>query len=463
LDQLHTGNPLGYPGYTESLTQARARSGVDESLLAGRATIVGHDVELASFQFRFMGGSMGEVAGERLARAFERAATRKVPFVLCASTGGARMQEGMRALVQMPKAVVARLTLARAHQPFIAVLGNPTTGGVYASVGALADVTVAEEGATVGFAGPRIVQRFTAQPLRRGSHTAEMAAERGLVDASVPRAALKAYVRRALEVLRPEEPNSGVGSASPAGGSVPADPWALVEAVRERTRPTGRGLVDAVSDSDVTLCGDRSGADDPALVAALVRLEGRRALVLALDREHLPGPGAYRKARRCLAIAERLRIPVVSLVDTRGADPSEHSEGSGLACAIAELFQAMLAVDTPTLCVVTGMGTSGGALALAVADALFAFGDAVFSVTGPEAAAEILWRDADRAPEAARLLKLTAPDMLRLGIADALVDGPLSLPILREVVSNHLARLDEDPSSGEQRRARRLERWRNCG
>jgi acetyl-CoA carboxylase carboxyl transferase subunit beta len=213
----------------------------------------------------------------------------------------------------------------------------------------------------------------------------------------------------------------------------------------------------------VTLRGDRSGADDPGLVAALVRLQGRRALVLAFDREHLPGPAAYRKARRCLAIAERLRIPVVSLVDTRGADPSEHSEGSGLARAIAELFEAMLTVDTPTLCVVTGMGTSGGALALAVADALFAFGDAVFAVTGPEAAAEILWRDADRAPEAARLLRLTAPDMLHLGIADALVDAPLSLPALRELVSGHLARLGADSSSGEQRLARRLERWRNCG
>jgi acetyl-CoA carboxylase carboxyl transferase subunit beta len=462
LDQLHTGNPLGYPGYEESLARARAHSGVDESLLAGRATIVGHEVELAAFQFRFMGGSMGEVAGERLARAFERAATRKVPFVLCAATGGARMQEGMRALVQMPKAVVARLALARAHQPFVAVLGNPTTGGVYASVGALADVTVAEEGATVGFAGPRIVQRYTAQPLRRGSHTAEMAAARGLVDACVPRAALRAYVRRALEVLRPDEPDD-VSPPAGATGTVPQDPWAAVEAVRERTRPTGRALVDAVSDSQVTLSGDRSGEDDPGLVAALVRLEGRRALVLAFDREHLPGPAAYRKARRCLAVAERLRIPVVSLVDTRGADPSEPSESGGLARSIAELFEAMLTVDTPTLSIVTGLGTSGGALALAVADALFAFGDAVFSVTGPEAAAEILWRDADRAPEAARLLGLTAPSLLHLGIADALVDGPLSLPALREVVLYGLARLDTNADTSEQRRERRLERWRNCG
>jgi acyl-CoA carboxylase subunit beta len=463
LDQLQTGNPLDFPGYEESLMKARARSGVDESLLVGRATIVGHDVELAAFQFRFMGGSMGEVAGERLARAFERAAMRRVPFVLCAATGGARMQEGMRALVQMPKAMVARLSLAGAHQPFIAVLGNPTTGGVYASVGALADITVAEEEATVSVSGPRIVQRLTAQPLLPGSHSAEMAAECGLVDATVPRAALRAYVRRALEVLRPDDPGAVVRPSARTSGSVPADPWDAVEAVRRRERPTGKALVDALGDSEVLLCGDRAGADDPALVAALVRLDGRRLLVLALDREHQPGPPAYRKARRCIAIAERLRMPVVTLVDTPGADPSERSERSGLARSIAELFEAMLTVDTPTLCILTGLGTSGGALAFAVADALFAFGDAVFTVTAPEAAAEILWRDADRAPEAARLLRLTAPSLLRLGIADALVDGPLSPATLREVVAHHLGRLGEGAQPEEERRARRLERWRHCG
>ena len=443
--------------------KARARSGVDESLLAGRATIVGHEVELAAFQFRFMGGSMGEVAGERLALAFERAAARRVPFVLCAATGGARMQEGMRALVQMPKAVVARLALAGAHQPFIAVLGNPTTGAVYASVGALADITVAEEEATVGVSGPRIVQRFTARPLPRGSHTAEMALERGLVDASVPRAALRAHVRRALEVLRPDDAEGARRPAPRAAGNVPSDPWEAVEAARRRERPTGRALINAVSDAEVMLCGDRAGNDDPALVAALVRVDGRRALVLALDREHQPGPPAYRKARRCIAIAERLRLPVVTLVDTPGADPSERSEGAGLARSIAELFEAMLTVETPTLCVVTGLGTSAGALAFAVADSLFAFGDAIFTVTAPEAAAEILWRDADRAPEAARLLELTAPSLLRLGIADALVDGPLQPAALREVVTLHLARLGERAPPAEERRARRLERWRHCG
>jgi acetyl-CoA carboxylase carboxyl transferase subunit beta len=457
---LRAGNPLDFPGYTESLERARAHSGVDESLLAGRATIVGHEVELAAFQFRFMGGSMGEIAGERLARAFERASERRVPLVLCIATGGARMQEGMRALVQMPKAVIGRLQLADAHQPFIAVLGNPTTGGVYASAGALADITVAEAGATVGFAGPRLVQRYTGRPLARASHIAETALEGGLVDAVAPRAALRAYVRRALEVLRPGEATANPTLPARQAATVPGDAWEVVEAARRPGRLTGRRLIEALSDHFVILSGDRAGADDPGAVVAAARVEGRRALVLALEREHAPGPAAFRKARRCLAIAERLQMPVVTLVDTPGADPSERSEAAGVAQAIAELFEAMLQVGVPTLCIVTGQGTSGGALAFAVADALFAFSEATFCVTGPEAAAEILWRDSARAPEAARLLRLTASDLLALGIADALIDQPLSGPVLRETVAYHLARVGAAGAPPEERRARRLARWR---
>jgi acetyl-CoA carboxylase alpha subunit len=424
---------------------------------------VGHEVELAAFQFRFLGGSMGEVAGERLARGFERAAARGVPFVLCTATGGARMQEGMRALVQMPKVVVARLELAHAHQPFIAVLGNPTTGGVYASAGALADVSVAEEGATVGFAGPRLVQRFTGQPLRRESHSAQAAWSCGLVDAVVPRAALRAYVRRALEVLRPDDASTpSVISSEADATAMPSDAWEAVEAVRRPGRLGGRDLVEALADGRVTLSGDRSGSDDPGLVAALIRVEGRRALILATDREHALGPCAFRKAQRSIAIAERLRIPVVTLVDTPGADPSERAEAGGVAHAIAALFETMLTAAIPTLCVVTGQGGSGGALALAVADSLFAFSDSTFSVTAPEAAAEILWRDAERAPEAARLLRLTAPSLLALGIADALIDRPLSKASLRETVVSHLERSQLAGDSPEERSARRLERWRNC-
>ncbi|MDQ3646633.1 MAG: acetyl-CoA carboxylase carboxyl transferase subunit beta, partial [Actinomycetota bacterium] len=183
-DDLRSSDPLSFPGYRGAIETAEEN--VTESVSYGAARIDGDAVVIAGFDFRFLGGSMGEVAGERLARALERAAEDKVTFLLRTATGGARMQEGMRALVQMPKVVAARLALADARQPMIAVLGHPTTGGVLASLGALADVTVAERGATIGFAGPRVVQTFTGRPLAAGSHTAESAFDHGLVDAVVP-------------------------------------------------------------------------------------------------------------------------------------------------------------------------------------------------------------------------------------------------------------------------------------
>jgi acetyl-CoA carboxylase carboxyl transferase subunit beta len=460
-DGLASRDPLGYPGYAETLAGAAKRAKADESVVTGMATIGGHRVELAVFQFGFLGGSMGEVAGERLARAMDRAAKRRVPFVLRTATGGARMQEGMRSLIQMPKVVAARIELARHHEPFIAVLGQPTTGGVFASLASLADVTIAEQDATIGFAGPRVAERFTGEPLPAGSHTAASAFERGLVDAVVTPDMVVNAVGDVLGCLEPGSsrtaPTDPIDAAS--GGEI--DAWDAVQHARDPERPSGLRLVAGISESFVELHGDRAGADDPAVVAGIARIEGRPVVMLALDPRHSPGPTGFRKARRCVAIAERLDLPLVTLVDTRGADPSAASEGAGVAAGIAELFETMLTTEAASLAVVTGEGGSGGALAFATADLLVAFEDSIFSVIGPEGAAEILWKDASKAPEAARALKLTAGDLAELGIADAIVPGPLDAAAARSAVTYHLDLLLSDRAPGADRAARRRARWRN--
>lgn len=452
-------NPIGYPGYEELLERAAARSGHDESVLAGPACVDGHDVELAWFAFDFLGGSMGEVAGERLARGMERAASRGVPFVLRTATGGARMQEGMRALVQMPKVVSARLALTRAHQPFIAILGNPTTGGVLASIASLADITAAEEGATIGFAGPRVAEAFTGSPVGDRSHNASAAIMHGLVDMTLPPDGARDYVARALKVLH-RDPAPVEQSAPARAATKPVDPWNAVERVRSDDRVRAPHFLVAISDATVQLRGDRAGTQDPAVVTSLARVAGRPFLAIALDRAFSPGPGGFRKARRCVEIAARLRLPIVTIVDTRGADPSEESENHGIAGEIARLFEAMLTAPVPTLSIVTGEGGSGGALAFAAADRLLAYEDSIFSVIGPELAAEILWRDTARAPEAAALLRLTAHDLVELGIADELVAEAFTADSLIRTVAYHLARLDEDDVSGDELALRRQRRWR---
>lgn len=457
-DDLVSTDPISYPGYADTLAQARSISGGDESVLAGAATIAGHDVEIAAFDFSFLGGSMGEVAGERVARAMERAAQRRVPFVLRAATGGARMQEGMRSLIQMPKLVAARATLSEAHVPYIAVLGDPSTGGVLASAGALADVTVAEVGATVGFAGPRVIAAFTGVPPSAASHTASSALANGMVDMMVASADARPTVGQILDVLGADSPSDTTAPAEASPAAV--DAWEVVEAARSPDRPTAPDLARAMSDAVVELQGDRAGTDDRRLAAAIARVRGRRVVLLALDRAGSPGPGAFRKARRCIALARRLDLPVVTLVDSPGADPSEPSEAHGIAWEIAGLFEDMLDADVPIISIVTGEGGSGGALAFAAGDVILVYANAIFSVIRPEAAAAILWRDPERAPDAARALKLTASDLLHLGIADHVIPEPLTGASVADAVAYHLDRIHGGASD---RGAARRKRWRNLG
>jgi acetyl-CoA carboxylase alpha subunit len=210
----------------------------------------------------------------------------------------------------------------------------------------------------------------------------------------------------------------------------------------------------------VELHGDRAGSDDRHVAAFIARVRGRRVVLLALDRSGTPGPGAFRKARRCVVLAERLGLPIVTLVDTPGADPSEPSEAHGIAWEIAGLFEDMLDADVPIVSIVTGEGGSGGALAFAAGDVMLVYAHAIFSVIGPEAAAAILWRDPDRAPDAARALHLTATDLVGLGIADHLLPEPVASASLADAVAYHLDRIEEGlPDRGAARR----KRWRNLG
>lgn len=452
-------DPLDYPDYAGALARARERSGSPEAVHAGAASIGGVPVEVAAFDFSFMGGSMGTAAGETLVRSLERAASRRVPFVLRTATGGARMQEGMASLVQMPKVAGARVELARAGQPFVAVLGHPTTGGVLAGLAALADVTIAERGATVGFAGPRVVEAATGRRLSEHSHTAESALAAGLVDAVGSLESVHATLSMLLAILRSSADE--VGEAAPPSATSDADAWESLRSVRSPEWPRAPLLAAGMAEgATFELRGDRAGSDDRACTALLAKVGGHGALVLALERGLSPGPGAYRKAIRCVRMAGRVGLPVVTLVDTGGADPSEESEAAGIAWAIAELFETMLSAPVPIVSVLVGEGGSGGALAFACGDVLLAFEETAFAVIAPELAAEILWRDAGRAAEAARLLKMGAGDLARLGICDAVLPGRPTSGRLAAAVAYHLARLAKEVPD-EARDAARRQRWRH--
>jgi acetyl-CoA carboxylase carboxyl transferase beta subunit len=456
FEDVVSGDPLNFPGYAEQLRAAREKTGCTEAVLVAKGTIGGLETIVISFEFGFLGGSMGVAAGERICRAFERAAEEQIPVVALTASGGARMQEGMLALSQMPATLVARQKLAARHKPFICYLRNPTTGGVYASFASSADLLWAEPGATIGFAGPRVAETVTRVALPADAHTAESAFDACLVDALVEPSDLRA---RLISALMDSEDQ--VQSNAPSMPREPrpseVDTWTRVQLARHEKRPTGSDLVEIFEPL-------RRGGCDETVITGLARFGLRPTVVIAQNRRATHGrttPEGYERARRAIAFADRFGAPIVTLIDTPGADPSNESERGGIASEISATFLRLLAARGPTIAIVVGEGGSGGALALAACDKLLMLENSIFSVIGPEAAAAILRRN--DVPSIAGDLKLTAHDVLKLGIADRVLPEPgdgahLDQEATRNIIRDAIEATFEGLGSSPSRR--RFDRWR---
>lgn len=198
---LTSVNPLGFKGYVEKVAANREKTGLGEAVLTGRADIEGQPVLLAIMDFRFLGGSMGSVVGEKITRAIEAATAEKKPVIVFSSSGGARMHEGILSLMQMGKTSGALARHSEAGLPFISVLTHPTTGGVTASFATLGDVIIAEPGCMIGFAGARVVKETTHADLPKGFQTAEFMLEHGLLDRIVARKEMRTTLAAMLRYM----------------------------------------------------------------------------------------------------------------------------------------------------------------------------------------------------------------------------------------------------------------------
>jgi acetyl-CoA carboxylase carboxyl transferase subunit beta len=438
---LASDDPLDFGDertYRSRLLHQQEQHAHRDALVTGAARIGGMPVTVAVLDFSFMGGSMGLVVGRKLAEAAETAVDDRRPLITVVASGGARMQEGMFALWQMARTAAAIKKLRAAGVPYISVLTDPTTGGVFASFASLGDIIMAEPEALIGFAGPRVAEAMMGHPLPEGSHRAEYLLAHGHVDAVVPRTALRQAIVDALGIWRDAQA-LGEQEVRPAA-SWQADParklpdaWELTRAVRSPERPSAAAYIHGMIAGWVPLAGDRLEADDPAVIGGMGRLAGMPVMAIGLDRGHdhcpeeaplHPRPAGFRKAHRLLTLAARWRLPVVLLVDTPGAWPGIESEEHGLAASIAQDLSLLSDLPTPTVSVVIGEGGSGGALALAVADRMLMQERAIFSVIAPEGAAAILYHDPDRAPELATSLRITARDLEAFGMIDGIVREP---------------------------------------
>ena len=452
---LPMSDPLHFPEYLEKLEAARTKTGMSEAVVTGRAEVDGVPIGLGLMDISFIGGSMGWGVGEKISRLMERCVREKLPVVIFSATGGARMQESLVALMQMAKTSGAAGRLAEAGLPYISVLTEPTYGGVTASYAFLGDIIIAEPGTSVGFAGPRVIE-VTNIKMPPGVQTAEFQYEHGMLDMIVPRPRMKETLAKLLRWVAPRPPEEqeeadeakasdteteDESEQAPAirldvgSSQLELSAWERVQLARHPDRPLALDYVEAFIDDFVELHGDRRFGDDGAIVAGLGNLEGMPIAIIAQQKGRTSAERlarnfgcakaeGYRKAMRVMRLAAKLGRPIVTLIDTKGADCLEEAEARGVSEAIAANQRDMFSLPVPIVCVVIGEGGSGGAIGIGVGDVVLMQENAYYSVIAPESCAAILWRSPERKAEAAEALKLTAEDALELGVATGIVPEP---------------------------------------
>jgi len=445
-------------------------TGVDESVITGEGLVHGRRVAVIASEFDFLAGSIGVAAAERITAAVERATTERLPLLASPSSGGTRMQEGTVAFLQMVKIAAAVELHKRAHLPYLVYLRHPTTGGVFASWGSLGHVTIAEPGALIGFLGPRVYEQLYGEPFPPGIQTAENLQRHGVIDGVVPLKWLRRTLERALKVM--VDPPAAAAAPAPAPAQpipdVPA--WASVIASRRRDRPGVGHLLRHGATERVLLSGTGQG-DAATTLLALTRFHRQPAVVLGQQRtaEGTVGPAALREARRGMALAAGLRLPLVLVIDTAGPALSAEAEQEGLAGEIARCLADLVTLQTPTVSVLLGQGSGGPALSMVPADRVLAALHGWLAPLPPEGASAIVYRDTAHAPELAAAQGIRSADLLASGIVDTIVpehpdaaDEPIEFSKrLSKAIAGELAALGRLPD--EQRYADRLTRYRRIG
>ena len=451
---LTGGNPVNYKGYPEKVQALQEKTGLKEAVVTGRGKINGRETVIAVCDGRFLMASMGWAVGEKITRAVERATEEKLPVIIFACSGGARMQEGITSLMQMAKTSAALERHSKAGLLYVSVLTEPTTGGVTASFAMLGDIILAEPGALIGFAGPRVIEQTIRQKLPKGFQRAEFLVEHGFVDDIVRREDLKETLGKILEMHEGQSTDStsenekasyiNKDEFSPKSDVAHADinpyltAWERVQLSRKTDRPSGSDYIEALFTDFMEFHGDRNYGDDRAVIGGIAKFHGRPVTVIVQEKgtntkeniAHnfgMPMPEGYRKALRLMKQAEKFHRPVICFVDTPGAFCGIEAEERGQGEAIARNLRELAGLKTPVLSIVTGEGGSGGALALAAGDQVWMLENSVYSILSPEGFASILWKDSTKAKEAAAVMKLTASDLYQKGIIEQVIPEPENL------------------------------------
>ncbi|WP_049579416.1 carboxyl transferase domain-containing protein [Streptomyces sp. SBT349] len=410
-DAFATGGPLGWSGYDDTRARARTRTGESEAVVCGIGDAGGTEAVLIAFEFGFLGGSIGEDTGERIENAFITARDLSLPVVSLIASGGSRMQEGMHALTQLQRIARQLVRLRAAGLPHLAVLAGPVTGGGWATLGAGADARVALPGVQVGFAGSRI-RPPGADP---HAYTAEGQLAAGQVDEIVSAAGLGPAVARWLSLLTRPAPGPVEPPRALRAVPLPDTGWQAVERAREADRPRADAYLAAHFSARAPLA-----STDPGLRCGFGLRDGRSVAFVAQGGT-ATSPAGFRAATRLVLLADRLSIPVLTLVDTPGAENGAEAERDGVGAAIAETITAVAGCRIPVTTLLIGEGGSGGAVALTSPGHTWVTPDSYYSVIAPELAVAILKRGSGDVRTTADQLRLRPQDLVELGIARGIV------------------------------------------
>lgn len=427
-------NPIDFPNYDEKIAKMRVKTHMDEAVTVGIGKIGMIDVMIGFCDTRFLMGSMGHAVGERITMLFENATHKKMPVVLFCCSGGARMQEGIVSLMQMAKTAAAIKKHSNAGLLYISILTDPTTGGVAASFATLGDIVVAEPDALIGFAGPRVIEQTIHQKLPEGFQRSEFLLEHGLIDVIIKRENLRNFLKKLLKlhqknVVEPYHNNMHVKLNTVLTQS---DSWTRVLLSRSTNRPTTLEYISKIFDDFIELHGDHISGEDNAIIGGIATLSGISVTVVGHQKGRntkenifrnfgMGHPEGYRKALRLMKEAEKFSRPIITFIDTPGAACGIEAEEKGQAIAIANNLLEMSDLRVPVLSILIGEGGSGGALGLAIANEVWAMENATYSVLSPEGFASILWKDGKRAKEASAIMKMTADELLKLGIIEKII------------------------------------------
>ena len=475
-------NPLNFPGYEKKVQATKERTKLNEAIITGKGRIGGQETAFGVCDARFFMSSMGHIMGEKITQMVERATKEQLPVIIYACSGGARMQEGIVSLMQMAKTSAALKRHHEAGQLFISVLTDPTTGGVTASFAMLGDIILAEPNALIGFAGPRVIEQTIRQKIPEGFQRAEFLLEHGFVDKKVERKDQKEVLSQILRLHQKTDlsnpPQSSLSGAARepfmSGDLFNLDPvkkdrrkknidktskilsadektaWDTVQLSRASGRPVATDYIESIFDDFIEFHGDRYFHDDPAIVGGIASFHGMPVTVIGQQKGKntkdnikcnfgMPSPDGYRKALRLMKQAETFKRPVICFVDTPGAFCGLEAEERGQGEAIARNLFEMASLTVPVLSIVIGEGGSGGALAMAVANEVWMLENSIYSILSPEGFASILWKDSKKAPDAARVMKITASDLYERGLIEEIIseEEPASietLPKLAEIM-----------------------------